>query len=95
MRKPNHLAILGFLLPFAAAGLTASLVLGVGRPGTVAFLLPYLTLVPGLLIGALASAIKSFRLIAERNDQDYAYAGLTLSLLFLAVYGVSLFYLLY
>lgn len=94
MRKPNHLAILGFLLPFVAAGVAAGLVLVVGRPAAAAFVVPYLTLVPGLLLGALVAACKSFRLFAERNDQDYAYAGLTLSLIFLAVYAVSLAYLL-
>jgi len=92
-RKPNHLAILGFLLPFVAAGVTALLILvSRGQPGSLVFSVPYLSIVPLILLAGLSSSIKSIPMIPERNDKDYAYAGLTLSLLFLLIYGVSLFY---
>jgi hypothetical protein len=93
LRKTNHLAVLGFLLPFAAVGIVALLVLTVREDyKTLRFSIPYLTLVPLILFAGLLCSIRSIPLIEERNDKDYAYSGLTLNLLFLFTYVISLIY---
>jgi hypothetical protein len=93
LRETNHLAVVGFMLPFAAAGMTALLVLLVPEVhASPAFMLPYLTLVPLVLVCGLVCAIKSIPLIEERNDKDYAYSGLILSILFILIYVLSLIY---
>ncbi|MBW1730335.1 MAG: hypothetical protein JRH08_02360 [Deltaproteobacteria bacterium] len=92
-RKTNHLAIVGFLLPFGAGGLVALLVALVQKEFlSLKFLVPYLTLVPLLLCSGIVCAIRSIPLIEERNDKDYAYSGLTLNVLFLIIYIISLIY---
>jgi hypothetical protein len=94
--QTNHPAVAGFLIPFAAAGVAASLVLFIqGKVWTLMFMVPYLTVVPGLLLAGLFLSIRSIPLIPERNDKDYAYSGLTLNLLFLFIYLLSLFYYLF
>ncbi len=92
-RKVNHLAIIGFLMPFLAGGFVAFLVVILKRDfSTFRFMGPYLTVVPGLLLAGLICAIKSIPLIPERNDKDYAFSGLTLNILFFIIYGISLAY---
>jgi len=91
--KTNHPAVAGFLLPFVAAGVTGALVLmGGSEMADLRYSFVYLSLVPVLLIGGLISSLKSIPLIAERGDRDYAYSGLTLNVLFLCFYILSLSY---
>ena len=92
-RKTNHLAVAGFLLPFGAAGVMGLLIL-IGQedfrsPG---FSVLYLTIVPLILLAGVVSSLKSIPLIEERNDKDYAYSGLTLNILFMSIYIISLIY---
>jgi len=92
-RKTNHPAIAGFLLPFVAAAVTGALLLIVKEDlESLKFSIPYLVLVPMILLGGLVSSLKSIPLVPERGDKDYAYSGLTLNILFLAVYVTSLLY---
>lgn len=92
-RKTNHLAIAGFLLPFVAAAVTGALLLIVKEEfKSLRFSVPYLTIIPMILVGGLVSSLRSIPLIPERNDKDYAYSGLTLNILFLVVYITSLIY---
>jgi hypothetical protein len=92
-RKTNHLAVAGFLLPFAAAGVSGALVLAGGSDfREFGYSLFYLILVPLILLMGLAASIRSIPRIALSGDRDYAYSGLTLNLLFLAVYAISLLY---
>lgn len=89
-RKTNHLAVAGFLLPFAAAAVVGLLVLGTdGAWRRPLFLIPYLTLIPLLLIGGVVCTVKSLPLIERLNDKDYAYAGLVLNILFLLIYALG------
>lgn len=92
-RKTNHPAVMGFLLPFAAAAVTGLLVLLVRedfRSGR--FLLPFLTVIPSILLAGLLLSLKSIPLIEEQDDRDYAYSGLTLNILFLLIYGICVVY---
>ncbi|RLB24667.1 MAG: hypothetical protein DRG71_04975 [Deltaproteobacteria bacterium] len=92
-RKTNHLAVVGFLLPFVAGAVVGLLVVTVKKDFTrFQFLIPYLTLVPLLLCAGIVCSVRSIPLIEELNDKDYAYSGLTLNVLFLIVYGISLLY---
>jgi hypothetical protein len=93
-RKTNHLAVAGFLLPFAAAGLTGLLII-IGKDDFEAHKVSifYLTLVPLILLSGLVLSIKSIPMIPDRGDKDYAYSGLTLNALFLFVFIISLIYL--
>ena len=92
-RKTNHLAVVGFLLPFFAAGVTSALVLiGKDEFKDLKYSVCYFTIVPLALIGGLVLSIKSIPLIEERNDKDYAYSGLTLNILFILTYIISLIY---
>ncbi|NQU15814.1 MAG: hypothetical protein HQ561_16790 [Desulfobacteraceae bacterium] len=93
LRKINHPAIAGFLLPFVAAAVTGALLLIVKEDlKSLKFSIPYLVLVPMILLGGLVSSLKSIPLIPERGDKDYTYSGLTLNILFLVVYVISLLY---
>ena len=93
LRKTNHLAVVGFLLPFVAGALVGFLVVLVKKDfGRFQFLVPYFTVVPLILCGGLVCSTRSIPLIEERNDKDYAYSGLTLNILFLIVYVISLLY---
>jgi len=93
LRKTNHPAIAGLLLPFVAAAVTGALLLIVREDlKSLKFSIPYLVLVPMILLGGLVSSLKSIPLIPERGDKDYAYSGLTLNIFFLVVYVTSLLY---
>lgn len=95
-RKTNHLAIAGFLLPFVAAAVMGALLLIVREDlRSLKFAVPYLTVIPAILLGGFISSLKSIPLIPERDDKDYAYSGLTLSILFLVVYITSLIYFIF
>ncbi len=94
-RKINHLAIAGFLLPFASCGIVGALILWAREDiSSLRFLLSYFSLVPGVLGGGLFCSIRSIGLIEEQNDKDYAYSGLTLNIVFLLIYFVSIIYFL-
>ena len=94
-RKVNHLAIAGFLLPFASCGIVGGLILLVKRDfSSLMFFLPYFSVVPGTLGLGLFCSIRSIGLIEERNDKDYAYSGLTLNIVFLLIYIISVIYFL-
>ncbi len=94
-RKVNHLAIAGFLLPFLSCAMVGGLILWVKKDfSSMKFLIPYLSLVPASLGVGLFCSIRSIPLIAERNDKDYAYSGLTLNVVFLLIYLVSVVYFL-
>ena len=96
VKKTNHLAVAGFLLPFAAAGAMALLFLWLGEDShSLEFLVPYLTLIPLILIAGLVLSLKSIPLIEECDDKDYAYSGLTLNILFLFFYVISIAYFLF
>ena len=92
-QKANSLAIAGFLAPFAMAGITGILILGFEEDITSSWVsIIYLTIVPlGLLTGIIL-CLKSIPLIEELGDKDYAYSGLTLNILFLVVYIISVVY---
>jgi hypothetical protein len=45
--------------------------------------------VPIILVAGLAAAIRSIPRIKDLGDKDYAYSGLTLNIVFLAVYVFS------
>lgn len=95
MKKTNNLAVLGFLLPFVAAAIAGSLILAVKKDFTSKeFLIPYLSIVPLALLCGLVCAIRSIPRIPDLNDKDYAYSGLTLSILFLVMYSTSVIYFL-
>lgn len=92
-RKTNNHAVFGFLAPFGAAGVAAALMLFGDVELKVYYIkILYLTIVPFILLIGLIASIKSIPLIRERDDADYAYAGLTLNLLFGLVYIISLFH---
>lgn len=93
-RKINHLAVAGFLLPFAAAALSGALILAAEEAfGILRDSVLYLTLVPLILLAGLVSSIKSIPLIPERDDADYAFSGLTLNIMAALIYLTSLLYL--
>jgi hypothetical protein len=93
-RKANHLAIIGFLLPFVSAGVTGLLVLVAGKDmAQLRFSILYLTLVPLILLAGLISSLKSIPQIEERGDRDYAYSGMALNFIFSLVYIFSLIFL--
>ena len=93
MKKSNNLAVLGFLLPFAASAIAGGLILVVKKNlASTKFLIPYLSLVPFMLLCGLVCSIKSIPLIPELNDKDYAYAGLTVNILFIVIYIISVVY---
>lgn len=92
-RKTNNHAVFGFLTPFGAAGVAALLVLFGDVELRVYYVkILYLTVVPFILLIGLIASLKSIPLIKERDDADYAYAGLTLNLLFILIYILSLFH---
>jgi hypothetical protein len=93
LQKPNSLAIAGFLAPFAAAGITGILILGFGEEiASLRVSILYLTIVPLVLLTGLMLSLKSIPLIEKLGDRDYAYSGLTLNILFLIVYIISVIY---
>lgn len=92
-KKANTFAILGFLAPFVAAGITCGLLLMAGDDfkSSGVFRVYQLT-IPLVLIAGVILGIKSIPHISELGDKDYAYTGLFLSLFFLAVFSLSLIY---
>jgi hypothetical protein len=93
VRETNHHAIAGFLLPFCATGIAAWAVLAAGEDRfTLIFDILFLGVIPVILIGGLIFSLRSIPLIAQRGDKDYAYSGLTLNILFILMYLLSLFY---
>ena len=90
--KTNHRAVAGFLLPFLAAAVSGLLLLFAEDAKSLRFSLPYMTIVPLILIAGLVMSFRSIPFIAQLGDRDYAYAGLTLNVLFLFVYLTSLVY---
>jgi hypothetical protein len=92
-KKTNHLAVVGFVLPFFAAGLTGALLLVWQEEfESLKFSICYMTVVPLVMLAGLISSLKSIPLIEERGDKDYAYSGLTMNVLFLCIYVFSLVY---
>ena len=89
--KTNHLAVVGFLLPFAAAGLTALMML-VAREDFMSLRVSlfYLVIVPLILLSGAILSLKSIPMIPEKGDRDYAYSGLTMNILFFFFYIISL-----
>lgn len=93
-RETNHLAIAGFLLPFAAAAVTGLLILIGGDDfKSSKLVIIYIIIVLLILLAGMTCSIKSIPLIEKKGDKDYAYSGLVLNILFLLIYLVSLIYL--
>jgi hypothetical protein len=95
-RKTNNRAIAGFLLPFVAAGFASVLVLGFDRE-SLPFLLwvPFVTVIPLILILGLTLSLKSVPFIEKLGDKDYAYSGLVLNIFFILFYIASVIYYLF
>jgi len=92
-KKANTFAILGFLAPFVAAGITCGLLLMAGDDfRSSGIFRVYQFAVPSVLIAGVVLGIKSIPHIPELGDKDYAYTGLFLSLFFLVVFLLSLIY---
>ena len=92
-KKANTFAILGFLSPFVAAGITCGLILMAGDDfKSSGLFLVYRFAIPPILIAGVVLGIKAIPHISELGDKDYAYTGLFLSLFFLAVFSLSLIY---
>jgi hypothetical protein len=95
-RKTNNRAIAGFLLPFVAAGLAAILVLGFDKESLPFQLwVPFVTVIPLILILGLTLSLKSVPFIEKLGDKDYAYSGLVLNIFFILFYIASLIYYLF
>lgn len=93
IRKTNNRAIAGFLLPFVAAGLASVLLLGFDRESLPFQLwVPFVTVIPLILILGLTLSLKSVPFIEKLGDKDYAYSGLVLNLFFILLYIASLIY---
>jgi hypothetical protein len=90
-RKTNNRAIAGFLLPFVAAGLASVLVLGFDKDSLPFQLwVPFVTVIPLILILGLTLSLKSIPFIEKLGDKDYAYSGLVLNIFFILFYIASL-----
>jgi hypothetical protein len=88
--KSNHPAIIGFLVPFAAAGIASVSVLwGWNNHSSFFFRLIFVAIIPLLLLFGLWLSIKSIPLIQEKGDKDYAYSGLVLNIFFILLYIFS------
>jgi hypothetical protein len=95
-RKTNNRAIAGFLLPFVAAGLASILVLGFDKDSLPFPLwVPFVTVIPLILILGLTLSLKSVPFIEKLGDKDYAYSGLVLNIFFILFYIASLIYYLW
>jgi len=89
-RKSNHPAIIGFLMPFATAGIASVSVLwGWNDDSPLFFRLTFIVLIPLFLIFGLWLSIKSIPLIQAKGDKDYAYSGLVLNIFFILLYVFS------
>ena len=89
-RKSNHPAIIGFLMPFAAAGIASVTILwGWNDYGSFFFRLTFVAVIPFILLFGLWLSIKSIPLIQEKGDKDYAHSGLVLNVFFILLYIFS------
>ena len=89
----NHPAIVGFLLPFMAAGAASACVLfGSGNLASFFSRAVFFALVPLILASGLYASLRSIPLIPEKGDKDYAYSGLVLNVFFILFYLSSLIY---
>jgi hypothetical protein len=89
----NHPAIVGFLLPFLAAGTACACVLyGGGNLATLFYKAVFFVFTPLILAAGLFSSLRSIPLIPERGDRDYAYSGLVLNIFFILLYLSSVIY---
>ena len=81
------------MLPFVAAGLASVLVLGF-EEGSLPFQLwvPFITVVPMILVLGLVLSLKSLPFIEKLGDKDYAHSGLILNIFFILFYIISLIY---
>ena len=80
-------------MPFLAAGVASLVVLLTdGEVRSLKFSVGYVVFVPMLLLLGLFLSIKSIPLIEERDDKDYAYSGLTVNIIFLSTYLISIIY---
>jgi hypothetical protein len=83
--------VAGFLAPFVAGGVAGLLVLVGGESFTLPrFFVPYLILVPIILVAGLVLSIRSIAYVEELGDKDYAYSGLVLNLFSMFFFGLSL-----
>ena len=88
--KSNHPAIIGFLMPFAAAGVASVFILwGWNDHRSFFFRLTFVAIIPLLLLFGLWLSIKSIPLIQAKGDKDYAYSGLVLNIFFILLYIFS------
>jgi len=96
IRKTNHHAVAGFLLPFVAAGAGCGWVLfNKGRIDTPSSLLFLLVVVPLILAAGLVFSLRSLPRIKDLGDRDYAYSGLVLNIFFSLIYLGSIIYIVY
>lgn len=96
LKKTNNRAVLGFLLPFLAMGVTSATVLwyrSYGLPFPV--WIPLVTVVPAMLIAGLILSMASIPFIEDLGDKDYAYSGLVLNGFLLALLVCSILYCLF
>jgi hypothetical protein len=93
LRKTNHYAVAGFLLPFMTAALACIVVLFGFGSRSLGFWLLFLAVIPLLLCAGLLLSLKSIPLISELGDKDYAYSGLVLNIFFMLIYIYALLYL--
>ncbi len=92
IKSANNRAILGFLIPFFTAALGCGFILWKrGRLFSSSLLIPFLILIPSLLILGTVLSIKSFEYIEKKGDKDYAYSGFVFNLFLLALYIFTLF----
>jgi hypothetical protein len=91
--RTNHPAIVGFLLPFLAAGVSSAQVL-YGRGDYTSFVsrAVFSALIPLMLGAGLYASLRSLPLIPEKGDKDYAYSGLVLNIFFILLYLFALIY---
>ncbi len=76
-----------------AAGLASVLVLGFDKDSLPFQLwVPFVTLIPLILILGLTLSLKSLSFIEKLGDKDYAYSGLVLNIFFILFYFASLLY---
>ncbi len=74
-------------MPFAAAGITATLLLVTTGDSNICIPSPlYLIAIPVILVTGIVFSLKSIARIEMMGDKDYAYSGLVLNLLFLIFY---------
>ena len=89
-RESNHPAIVGFLVPFVAAGIASvSILWGWNEHRVFFFRWTFIAVIPAILLFGLCLSIRSIPLIQEKGDKDYAYSGLALNIFFILLYIFS------